>query len=422
MNTSVISIVDPMQQQENRVPHYHYHHHHNNNNTVVDNVAAKPTTQKNHSIMHKDDAKLVVTTTLADSHDDDDEDAVACPICFSDQHLAVAPCQHVFCVPCLERILLSSGGTTESPIRQVGEFVSPEYPAGRDEDMDQLKIPAWNACPVCRQSLFLWDVKHVVGKEATTTTTLTTETDKETELHAKEQDTQSTPGNKTDTTTTTPSFTAGDYVYSRQAPNFGEINFLCSSVWLESSDGSPGRAGFGSFHFPPHADEPELTKAYYNVESVSHKRLFLQDVLYHAESRVLSARLVPEDEMSVEDIQASYRLVLAFSADGSFVRSGALVVTQPALTPSRHMAKFPYDGLYDFQEERVVVVGHKCIMNGQPLLLQKVFEVDEDYSESFGEDDHDLFPVSLLKLLTPNQRVVGTTACITGVGVGAQLV
>ena len=48
--------------------------------------------------------------------------------------------------------------------------------------------------------------------------------------------------------------------------------------------------------------------------------------------------------------------------------------------------------------------------------------VDEDYSESFGEDDHNLFPVSLLKLLTPNQRVVGTTACITGVGVGAQLV
>ena len=379
-----------------------------------------------------DASELKLPTVSPTTSHDDDYDALACPICFQDEHLAVAsPCQHVFCVSCLERILLGSGNasnhSTMMTTRELGEFVSAEYPAGREEDLEQLKIPAWNACPICRQSIFLWDMKHCVKTTTVTDTACAKKAELLTEMECKLSENDCTPANKeVAAKEATPCFTVGDYIYSRQPPDFDKISFLRSSVWLESSDGSTGQVGFGSFHFPPHVDEPDVTTAFYNLQRVSHKRLLFHDCLYHAPSRVLSARLVPEetdsDAMAVVEESSSYRLILAFSADGSFVRSGALVVEQPVLTPSRHTTQFPYDGFYEFQDERVVVVGHKCILNGQPLLLQRVFEVDEDYSESFGEDDDDLFPVSLLKLVTPNHRVVATTACTTGVGVGAQLV
>ena len=351
--------------------------------------------------------KIETSCSKDSSHDG------GCPICFHNEDLAVAPCQHAFCVPCLERILLSAGSANQSPDRELGEFVSQDFPAGRESNVEQLKIPAWNACPICRQPLFLWDLRRC-GLEAVSTTKSSTSGSKE--HNSEEVDQASSLTAKA----LSPSLPAtGEYLYSRETPNWNEIPFLRGSTWLESTDGTAGRVGYGSFHFPPHADDPELTVPYYNLEQVSHKRLLFRDCLYHAKSRILGATLHPEDEMDVDE--STYRLILAFSADGGLVRSGALVVEQPALTLSRHVAQFPYDGFYNFQDERLTVVGHKCILNGQPLLLQKAVEVDDDYSESISNEETDLFPVAILKLITPTRRVVGTMEDTTGVGVGAQL-
>lgn len=350
----------------------------------------------------------------------------ACPICFNEEDLAVAPCQHVFCVPCLERILLSGGNSQQSPDREIGEFVSPDYPAGREQDVDQLKIPAWNSCPICRQSLFLWDIRRYGAEEASPTQSSTFDggdgggpSDNDLEQEQKSE-VGGVPGPATAEADSVCDSSTGEYVYSREPPDWNEISFLRGSTWLESANGVSGRVGYGSFHFPPHADDPDLKVPYYNLERVSQKRLLFRDCLYHAKSRVLSATLRPEDEMA--DDGSTYRLILAFSADGSLVRSGALVVEQPPLTPSGHVAQFPFDGFYDFQDERLTVVGHKVILNGQPMLLQKTVEADEDYSESLTNDDEDVFPVPIMKLITTTKRVVGTAEVTSGVGVGAQLV
>mmetsp|Transcript_14030 Transcript_14030/g.28307 ORF Transcript_14030/g.28307 Transcript_14030/m.28307 type:complete len:692 (+) Transcript_14030:130-2205(+) len=355
-----------------------------------------------------------------------------CPICFQDEDLAVAPCQHVFCVPCLERILLSGGNVNQAPVREIGEFVSPDYPAGREQNIEELKIPAWNACPICRQPLFLWDLRRY---RVEVTSMSTPKSDDTASGDGNVKGPSSAIGNEdpseegAESTSSCSSAakavasippTVGKYLYSRESPKWDEIPFLKGSTWLESTNGVAGRAGYGSFHFPPHADDPDLTVPYYNLEQVSHKRLMFRDCLYHAKSHILSASLHSEDEMDLDE--SSYRLILAFSADGGLVRSGALVVEQPVWTPARHVAQFPFDGFYNFQDERLTVVGHKCILNGQPLLLQKSFEVDEDYSDSINSEDTDLFPVNLLKLITPERRVVGTMELTTGVGAGAQLV
>jgi hypothetical protein len=404
-------------------------------NTNNDESQRTPLTTENNN----NNNNLATTIIPMDSHDADDkeegEESTMCPICFRhDNTLAMASCQHVFCIPCLERILLGNNGhnggrTNYTTTGGVEEFISPEYPAGRQEELDQLKIPAWNVCPVCRQSLFLWDLRHVrVVPQKNGTINDDDDDDGPQEKNTLTEDEKMVPNTETcrkdgssrASTTSTSTTYPGEFVYSHEAPTFNDIPFLRSSVWLETTDGAPGREGYGSFHFPPHTTDPQLTQAYYNLEHVSHKRLLLTECLYHETSRILSAQLANEDEMSPDE--SSYRLILAFSSDGSFVRSGALVVEQPPLSPSRYAMKFPFDGLYTYQDERITVVGHKCIVNGQPLLLQRTFEVDEDYSDSLGQEDKELFPVDLIKLVTPDFRVMATTDHVSGVGVGAQLI
>ena len=349
-----------------------------------------------------------------------------CPVCFQDEDLAVAPCQHAFCVSCLERILLSGSHADQYPGRsEMGEFVSPDYPAGREQNVDELKIPAWNACPICRRPLFLWDLRRRSHTEGTASTTTKSTVDDLSFSAGCEGPFKGLEGTESTSPSVAKSVAAassqiGEYVYSRECPKWEDIPFLRGSTWLECTNGVMGRVGYGSFHFPPHVDDPDVTVPYYNLERVSHKRLLFKDCFYHAKGRILGASLHPEDEMDIDG--STYRLVLAFSADGGLVRNGALVVQQPVLTPSGHVAQFPFDGFYKFQDERLTVVGHKCILNGQPLLLQKAVEVDEDYSDSVGNEDKDAIPVQLMKLVTPERRVVGTMELTSGVGVGAQLV
>ena len=361
--------------------------------------------QSDHSEVPEDgsDSSLTRLEVSPKAVDSQDEEHTMCPICFEHENLAMASCQHAFCVPCLERILLSSGsGNRIGQSRAIPELVSPDYPAGRDEDLEQLKIPAWNVCPICRKSMFLWDLRRCYTNDPS--------------KNGNKDDRPSKGVDKEKTTNPTP----GEYIYSREPPIWDELPFLRGSVWLESTNGVLGQEGYGSFHFPPIEDDPEMTHAFYNLEKVNQKRLFFTNCFYHYDSRILSAQLVPEDETATDE--TSYRLVLAFSADGSFVRNGALVVQHQMLTPGLHTAKFPFDGLYTYQDERVTVVGHKCIVNGQPMLLIRTFEPDEDYSDSLNDDDKELFPVDLFKLVTPDRRVVAKTDRVGGVGVGAQLV
>lgn len=80
-------------------------------------------------------------------HDDDDEEG--CPICLtSSPTLAYAcgPCQHMFCVPCLERVLNADASVAR-------------WPPTQSQDADaHLSAPTMGRCPICRAELCLFDV------------------------------------------------------------------------------------------------------------------------------------------------------------------------------------------------------------------------------------------------------------------------
>jgi hypothetical protein len=354
------------------------------------------------------------TRPSGESHDTSNEDQPSCPICFqTDEPLAIAPCQHVFCVPCLERVLLSSCADSPAGPAELTDFVSADYPAGREQNLSQIRIPAWDVCPICRQSLFLWDLKAYHMTSENEVAIECSSTDKEHEVDLPEVQTATQDSKDTATT--------GDYIFDQTAPDWSQIDYLQGSVWLESTEGVSGGVGYGSFHFPPHAAESDAdeSRAYYNVlESSQKERLFLEDCLYHEASRTLSACLVPEaSSTDLPALASSYRLILAFSSDGSFVRSGALVVQHCEDTSVKaHAERFPYDGFWNFQGERTTVVGHKLILNGQPMLLQQAVEVaEEDMGDDFA------FPAPVLKLVTPSQRVLGTAERYGQIPVGGLL-
>ena len=94
---------------------------------------------------------------MNDSHDGEDGDV--CPICLTpcnDKETSLvfcrAPCSHLFCQPCADRVFLAAGA---------------RYRRHDDSQYDKyFKLPTLGRCPLCRTGLDLFDLKVLNSDEA----------------------------------------------------------------------------------------------------------------------------------------------------------------------------------------------------------------------------------------------------------------
>jgi len=204
------------------------------------------------------------------------------------------PCEHEFCLPCVERLLLSPR--------------PPSLPSHGDENV-VIATPTLGSCPMCREDLYLFDLRFRQSGEL---------------VHSKE--TGSLPRE------------------------------LAGSIFVESTEHSSGVIGRGSYHFPASwtvgdSESTDTTPSvpYYNMTNIprnsgnnnenddvtTSKKIYLfENYHWHTASRTFAGVLPLTDSKIFKE----HFVVLSFSPDWRFVRQGVVQIRR------RH-----FDSVEDFQ-------------------------------------------------------------------------
>ena len=228
-------------------------------------------------------------------HDDDDDDDgkeegsnPQCPICMHEtSELVQGPCRHEFCISCIERLLLSPVSMGSSNGVSSSSFVTPTL----------------GSCPICRQELYLFDLRYSL---------------------------------------------TGEKVH-KQAVENGTGGFppeLAGSIFVESTEHFPGMIGRGSYHFPLNVQEAP----YYDISKVPRRNNNKKNIQtipfsschWHEASRTFAGML----RFQPSDLLSHHHVIFSFSPDWRFVRQGVVIMRRMRdyETTRDIQLAYPFDG------------------------------------------------------------------------------
>ena len=284
--------------------------------------------QQENAVKAVDEQKLLHFTCpicLHDTNDDDEKNSSSSsnnkrspPLRF-----AAGPCQHIFCVPCLERHLLAP--TTASS--------SSSFPRGMSTGLEDSKITTTlNCCPICRAELSWFDVQLLSN--------------------------------------------------GKQEPIYKPAEHSCpferkGAIYVDAAAGEDG-LGKASFHFepllPPQQEKSDdngsshnnnnnssnyKLKAFYNVENIplhlkhpnEPDHYCFDQTWYHAPTRTFMGEIHFAEAATKYPVISRrckrMRVVLTFSADGKFVTRGVIVRQHKVCdTIQQWQEIFPMDGTW----------------------------------------------------------------------------
>ena len=256
----------------------------------------------------------------------DDDAVLSCPICLSSEKeertnsnsisFASGPCRHVFCISCLESLLLVS-------------------PAPHHGDQ-RVFTPTLGSCPICRAELSLFSLQKVPNEEL---------------LYPQNPDLSKTP------------LKGCTYAYASEATFSQEqiivsLNFSDEGVPSLNLEGLIGLLPSTNTVMDDRLVHPEFTEYYYHADS----RTFAGTIVY---SKLLAKILSDDIPYHYERME----IVLSFSKDFQRVQEGVVMNRRKRFNSVQDFwAEFPWDGDW-------VVVSSKKFL--QPQGQISVLGVDE---------------------------------------------
>ncbi|KAL7569910.1 hypothetical protein ACA910_008574 [Epithemia clementina (nom. ined.)] len=246
---------------------------------------------------------------MANDDGDPGEDPLnpSCPICMHESiDFVCGPCRHEFCLPCVERLLLSPRAGVTNGRGLVG---------GGSSSNGMVATPTLGLCPICRQELYLFDLCHA---------------------------------------------RTGEKVHQQ---NFVLPEELAGAIFVESTEHYQGMIGRGSYHFPigsvaggssdnnnNGSHSSTAVPPYYDMSKVSQKSdptgssdiVPFVDCHWHEKSRTFAGILrFPNSELFDH-----HQVILSFSPNWRFVRQGVVILRRRKdyKTTKEIQLAYPFDG------------------------------------------------------------------------------